>query len=96
MWSKRRNLNLRNYLHERYQRVFFNLQTSSWELISGVQQGSVLGPLMFLIHINNLPYNIQSTFADDTSLFSHVSDKSTSQSELIDNKQLGLSMENAI
>ena len=51
---------------------------------------------MFLIQINNLPYNIQSNFADDTSLFSLVSDKSTSQSELIDNKQLGLSMENAI
>ena len=44
---------------------------------------------MFLIYINDLPENIQSTckiFADDTSLFPHVSDKSTSQSEL--NKDL--------
>ena len=44
---------------------------------------------MFLIWINDLPDNIQSTckiFADNTSLFSHFSDKSTSQSEL--NKDL--------
>ena len=65
---------LRNYLHERDQRVVLNGQTSSWELIkSGVPQGSVLGPLMFLIYINHLPDNIQSTckiFADATSLFS--------------------------
>ena len=82
-------LNLHNYPHERYQRVVRNGQTSSWELRkSAVPQGSV-GPLMFLIYINDLPENIQSTckiFADDTSLFSHVSDKPTSQSEL--NKDL--------
>ena len=55
---------------------------------SGVLQGSVLGPLIFL-YINDLLDNIQSTFkifADGTSLFSHVSNKSTSQCEL--NKDL--------
>ena len=80
---------LRNYLHERYQRVVLNGQTF-WQLINtGVLQGSVLGPLMFWIYTNDLPDNIQSTcktFVNDTSLCSHVSDKSTSQHEL--NKDL--------
>ena len=40
---------LANYLHERYQRVLLNGQTSPWELMkSGVPEGSVLGPLFFL------------------------------------------------
>ena len=64
-----------NYLHECYQKVVLNGQTSSWELIKhGIPKGSVLGPFMFLIYINDLLDNIQSTckiFAHDTSLSSH-------------------------
>ena len=77
---------LHSYLNKRYERVVLNGQSSSWELIkSGASQGSFLGLLMFLIYINNLRDNIQSTckiIADDTSLFSHVSDKTISQCEL--------------
>ena len=64
---------IKNYLHALYQRVVLNGQTSTWELVkSGVPQGSVLGQHMFLIYINDLPDNMQSTckiFADGTSLF---------------------------
>ena len=51
---------LRNYLHEHNQGVVLNGQISSCELIkSGVPRGSVLGPLLFLIYIKDLPDNIQ-------------------------------------
>ena len=77
---------LETYAHVRFQMVVLNGQISTWELAkSGVSQRFVLGPLMFLIYINDLPDNIQSTckiFEDDTSLFSHVFNKDTSQDEL--------------
>ena len=77
---------LKNYLHNRKQRVVLNGQTSEWERIySEVSQRSVLGPLLFLIYINDLPDGITSMckiFADDTSLFSKVLDVNKSVIEL--------------
>ena len=79
---------LENYLHNRKQRVVLNGQTSTWANINtGVPQGSVLGPLLFLIYINDLPDGLQSNvklFADDTSVFSVVNDINDSCKELND------------
>ena len=55
-----------------------NGQSSTWLPVTAeVPQGSILGPLLFLIYINDLSNNLCSTvklFADDTSLFSFVND----------------------
>ena len=65
-----------NYLHNREQRVVLSGSCSYFSLIeSGVPLGSVLGPLLFLIYINDLERNIKSSvkfFADDTMRFSIV------------------------
>jgi len=69
---------LENYLTNRKQRVILNGIESPWEpIFSGVPQGSVLGPLLFLIYINDLTQNISANiklFADDSSLFIKVTD----------------------
>ena len=44
-----------NYLSDRFQRVRINSQYSSWSnIIPGVPQGSILGPLLFNIHLSDL------------------------------------------
>ena len=74
---------LRDFLYCRKQRVgavslVLNGQNSSWENVNaGIRQGSILGPLLFLIYINDLSNGVSSNckfFTDDTSLFSVVHD----------------------
>ena len=77
---------LLNFLRNRKQRVVLNGQTSSWaDVNAGVPQGSILGPLLFLIYINDLADGLSSNaklFADGTSLFSVVHNANTTAKEL--------------
>ena len=77
-----------DFLSDRKQRVVLNGMESSWQPIeSGVPQGSVLGPLLFLLYINDLTENISSNmrlFADDSSLFLKVRDIDNTQAQLMD------------
>ena len=67
---------LTDFLKSRKQRVVLNGQHSSWsDVLAGVPQGSILGPLLFLIYINDLSDGLQCNsklLADDTSLFATV------------------------
>ena len=77
---------LRDFLSCRKQQVVLNSQLSSWDNVTaGVPQGSILGSLLFLIYINDLPNDLSSNcklFADDTSLFSVVNNIHTSATTL--------------
>ena len=77
---------LQSFLNNRLQRVILNGQSSNWEKVNaGVPQGSILGPLLFLIYINDISSNLESEvklFADDTCLFSIVNDPTLSANAL--------------
>ena len=75
-----------SFLRNRHQSVVLNGQPSTWSPIkAAVSQGSILGPLIFLVYINDLPNELLSNpklFADDTSIFSVVKDHLSSSNKL--------------
>jgi hypothetical protein len=77
---------LENYLHNRSIRVVINGQCGPWALTNaGVPQGSILGPLLFLVFINDVVNDIGSDinlFADDTSLMNVIDQLNTTYAEL--------------
>ena len=81
---------IENYLFNRYQVTEIDGVVSDLvKILAGVPQGSILGPLLFLIYINDLPNasNFRKfLFADDTSL--HMSDKNLKDLEVRANEEL--------
>ena len=69
---------IRSFLTGRRQKVVVNGVSSDWtEVISGIPQGSVLGPLLFIIYVNDLVKIIGDEssiylYADDTKLYRHI------------------------
>ena len=79
---------LRSYLTDRTQYCRINGQISNpLTVINGIPQGSALGPLLFLIYINDLPKCLEhataSMFADDTQIETSSNDVSVMNMNLI-------------
>jgi hypothetical protein len=87
-----------NFLKHREQRVVVGGEHSAWtEVVSGVPQGTVLGPLLFLTYINDLPDNLHSSvrlFADDCVLYHEIQNELDSNELQEDLNTLGKWEEN--
>ena len=64
---------IENFLENRTQQIIVQGKELAWKTVtSGIPQGSVLGPVLFVIFINDLPESVTSEaylFADDTKIF---------------------------
>ena len=77
---------IESYLSNRKQRIVLNGKCSEWSRVTArVPKGSVLGPLFFLVYINDLVDDLSSDaklFADNTSLFTIVHDENVAAEQL--------------
>ena len=77
---------IESFLKDRKQRTVLNGQCSNWgNILAGVPQGSILGPLFFLVYVNDLTADLKCSvklFADDTSLFTVVRDPNAAANDM--------------
>ncbi|XP_065679099.1 uncharacterized protein LOC101234374 [Hydra vulgaris] len=74
---------IKSFLHQRFQRIVMGDYVSSWlEVFSGVPQGSVLGPILFIIFVNDISDIVNhpcKIYADDTKLTARLDHPLASQ-----------------